>query len=609
MTIDTKRLNVAQMDFEEIKTNLKNFLRAQSNLQDYDYEGSAMGTLIDLLAYVTHYNAVNANLGLNETFLDTAQFRGSVVGHARQLGYTPRSATAAVAAVNLAISNFPSNTTATVPKGTRFRTVINGRSYDFVTDQEYMTTTGIFENVKIVQGTYKTVEYTYDVTTAEKFFIPDLDVDTSYMAVEVYDSETASSKRVFTRAKLITSINKDSRVYFLAENPDGLYEVSFGDGILGTALEDGNLIRITYLVTDNEAVNGASVFTIVDSIYNGTSPVVVQTVQRAIGGQVREAVDEIRRNAPLSFASQNRAVTADDYKAIILENFQNVETIAVWGGEDNDPPSYGNIYISIKPKNGDTLFAAERETVLNDVIRPKSIVSLTPILVDPEYTYISLEVFYKYDVSTTPLSKATLNAAVRTAIQTYDDTYLSKFDGVLRHSNLVRAIDTANNSILSSNARVYMKKRFTPELDLPQRVELQFSGPIYNDPDNQVIYKTTTFTYNGRQCTLRDVVGSDGVRRVQVVYGKGATLVVIADNVGTVDAARGKITLTDFTVSNFVGDYIEITVVPDSLDIAPLRNNLLVIDMADVAVDGEIDTIVAGQSPAGVNYKTVPRHA
>jgi len=608
MTIDTKRLNVAQMDFEEIKANLKTFLKSQDSLQDYDYEGSAIGSLVDLLAYVTHYNAVNANLGLNETFLDTAQFRGSVVGHARQLGYTPRSATASIAYINAAITNFAGNENVTIPKGTRFRSVINGRSYDFATDQEHNSMTGVFENIKIVQGSFKTVEYVYDVATSEKFLIPDVNVDTTYMTVEVFDSETASTKQTYTRAKIITSIAKDSRVYFLAENPDNRYEISFGDGILGRALQDGNLIKVTYLVTNNTEANGAAVFSLVDSVYNN-SPITIQTVERAFGGQDKESIDEIRRNAPLSFASQNRAVTADDYKAIILENFQNVETIAVWGGEDNDPPSYGNVFISIKPKDGETLFAADRDTVLNTIIRPKSVVSLTPILVDPEYTYISLEVFYKYDVSTTPLSKATLNSAVRAAIQNYDDTYLSKFDGVLRHSNIVRTIDRANQSILSSSARVYMKKRFTPELDVTQRVELQYSGPMYNDEDDQVIYKTTAFTYGGRQCTLRDVVGSNGVRRIQVVYGEGSNLVVIADDVGTIDTARGKITLVNFTVSNFVGDYIEITVVPDSLDIAPLRNNLLVIDMADVAVDGEIDTIVAGQSPAGVNYKTTPRHA
>jgi len=605
---DTKRLNVAQMDFEDIKANLKTFLRSQSTLQDYDYDGSAMGTLVDLLSYVTHYNAVNANLGLNETFLDTAQFRGSVVGHARQLGYTPRSATAAAAYVNIAINNFSGNVNVTIPKGAEFSSVINSKTYNFVTDREYNSTTGLFENVKLIQGFYKTVEYIYDVDTNEKFLIPDTNVDTTNLTVEVYDATTSTTKRTFSRAKLITSIAKDSTVYFLAENPDSRYEISFGDGILGVDLENGNLISATYLVTDSVEANGAGVFRGVSTIYQG-STITIQTVQRATGGQERESIETIRRNAPLSFASQNRAVTADDYRAIILENFQNVDTIAVWGGEDNDPPAYGKVYISIKPKDGDTLFAAEKETLLNNIIRPKSVVSLTPVLIDPQYTYISLEVFYKYDVSTTPLSKATLNTAVRTAISNYNSAYLSKFDGVLRHSNLVRYIDKADNSILSSNARVYMKKRFTLDLNVSQRVELKFSGPMYDDPENQVIYKTTSFTYANRQCTLRDVVGSDGVRRVQVVYGEGANLVVIADNVGTVDVPNGKIIIADFMVSNFVGDYIEITVIPNSLDIAPLRNNLLIIDMADVVVDGEIDTIVAGQSPAGVNYKTTSRHA
>jgi len=604
---DTRRLNVSDMDFESIKVNLKTFLKSQSTFQDYNFEGSAISSLIDMMAYVTHYNAVNANLGVNETFLDSAQFRGSVVGHARQLGYTPRSATAAVAYINITIAN-SGGSVMTIPKGTRFRSTINGQSYIFVTDEEYQTTGTVFSNVKIVQGEYKTVDYIFDTDTSEKFLINDVDVDTTTLEVNVYDSENATTFTTYTRAKLITSIQPDSRVYFIAENPDSKFEISFGDGILGAALEQGNVIRLTYVVCNKEEANDAAVFTYLDTI-EGQNPT-IETVNRALGGSDKETIEEIKRTAPLSYASQNRAVTAEDFKAILLENFQNIESIQVWGGEDNNPPSYGNVFISIKPKEGEALFSVDREFILNTIIKPKTMVSLTPILVDPIYTYIALEVFFKYNVSTTALTKTGLIAIIRSAISNYNDTYLSKFDGVLRHSTLSTAIDRSDKAILNSTVRVYMKKRFVPELSINQRIELQFSGDLYQaDNGESIIYKSTPFTYAGKQCTLRDSVNSAGVRRVQIIYGEGSNIIVQKDDAGTIDFANRKIILSDFFIDNYVGEYIEITCIPNSNDIAPLRNNLLDIDMNDVVVDGNIDTIVAGQSPAGVNYVTTPRHA
>lgn len=595
------------MDFESIKINLKTFLKSQSTLQDYNFEGSAISSLIDMMAYVTHYNAVNANLGVNETFLDSAQFRGSVVGHARQLGYTPRSATAAVAYINVTISNSNSSLV-TMPKGTRFRSTINGQSYIFVTNQEYQTTGTIFRNVKIVQGEYKTVDYIFDSNTSEKFLINDADIDTTTLEVNVYDSENATTFTTYTRAKLITSIKPDSRVYFIAENPDSKFEVSFGDNILGAALEQGNVIRLTYIVCDKAEPNDAAVFTSVLPIA-GQNPTIL-TVTRALGGSDKETIEQIKRTAPLSYASQNRAVTAEDFKAILLENFQNIDSIQVWGGEDNSPPSYGNVYISIKPKEGEALFSADREYILNTIIKPKTMLSLTPILIDPIYTYIALEVFFKYNVSTTALTKTSLITLIRSAISDYNDTYLSKFDGVLRYSTLLTAVDQSDKSILNSAVRVYMKKRFVPLLSVNQRVELQFSGDLYEiDRNDSVIYKSTPFTYAGRQCTLRDAINRADERRVQIVYGEGSNVIVLKDNAGIIDFANRKIILIDFFVDNYVGDYIEVTCIPNSNDIAPLRNNLLSIDMNDVVVDGSIDTIVAGQSSAGVNYTTTPRHS
>jgi len=295
---NTQRLNVSDIDFESIRENLKTYLQSQDALRDYDFEGSAITSIIDVLAYATHYNAVNANIGLNETFLDTAQFRGSVVGHARQLGYTPRSSVAPVAYLDVVV-NDPSSQSLTIPRGHRFKTTIDNTTYEFVTDQEYDTTDATFTNVKILQGRVRTAEFVYDVASNEKYTIPDVDVDTDTLRVEVYDSVNSSTFRVFTEATKLTSVTEESEIYFLSENPDGLFEITFGDDVIGRALENGNLIRIEYVVTNKTAANGASIFTSIDSV-QGNSNLSITTAQVARGGDEREDLDSIRYNAPLS---------------------------------------------------------------------------------------------------------------------------------------------------------------------------------------------------------------------------------------------------------------------------------------------------------------------
>lgn len=603
-----KQLKVSELDFENIKGNIKEFFKSQNTFQDYNFEGSALNSLVDVLAYITHYNAINANIGINETFLETAQSRGSVVGHARQLAYTPRSTTGASAIVNVVV-NDPNLQVLTLPKYHRFRTAVDGVSYIFVTTQSYTTVDGTFENVKITQGVVKTTEYIFDETSAERFIIPDKNVDTSTLTVNVRDSVGSSTVITYNRAKNVTTITGNSRIFFLNETFDGRYEVTFGDGVIGRALTNGNLIEITYVVSDGDETNGANFFTSIDSI-GGSTNVSVLTINQASGGLPRETNEEIKHRAPLTFASQNRAVTPDDYKAIILENFNNVKSLVVWGGEDNDPPQYGKAFISIRPAVGETLSTAERDFIVDQIIRPKAVVSVTPIFVDPIYTYVSLEVFYKYNQSETSLSLAQLNNKVRQSINTYNDNALGRFDGVLRYSSLLRSVDTADKSIINSFARVYMKKRFIPIVNQNVRYELEFSSPIYRtESQKSVIYKSTVFTYAGEQCTLQDYVNDRGERRVRVIRGSGVNQITIASDVGFVDAAAGKIVLTQFNPSAFIGPFIEITVIGDSNDVAPRRNNLVAIDMNDVVITGSSDTISTGSAAGGLNYELVSRHA
>ena len=599
-----KRLSVSEIDFEDIKSNLKAYLQGQDEFRDYDFEGSALATLVDVLAYATHYNAVNANLGINETFLDTAQFRGSVVGHARQLGYTPKSSSAPTAVVDITVNN-PSSQSLTLPKGFRLKTKIGNTTYNFVTDQEYSTSNGEFASVVVREGTVKTVEYLYDVRGNEKILIPDPDVDTSTLLVEVYDSPTSSTSEAYTLAKEITSITSDSSIYFLSENPDGLYELRFGDGVIGKALQNNNLVRIEYISTNKEDANGARVFTTSESV-EGNSNLTITTTQPARGGEDKERLNEIRFNAPLSFASQNRAVTPQDFEAVIRENFSNIDTIKAWGGEDNDPPVYGKVFISIKPQNSEILSNQEKDQILNEIVIPKSVVTVQPEIIDPQFTYINLDVFFKYDPTKTTESQGQIESTVRNGIVSYNENNLNSFSSVFRHSLLLSAVDDSSDAVINSTARVYVKKRFVPSLDRAQSYTLDFSANLYTSSKESIITRSSLFTVDGQTCRFKDKLQPNGTRIVQLVSGETVNEILVDSNAGRIEGS--KIVLDNFAPTNFQGGYIEVEAIPDSNDIPPTRNNILTIDPNDISVIGEVDTIVAGRNFSGINYTTTPRH-
>ena len=617
---DYRRLDVSEIDFDQIKENLKTFLQSQDQFQDYNYEGSALSALLDVMSYVTHYNAVNANMALNETFLDTAQLRPSVVSHAKLLGYTPRSAYAPVAYVNVKVNN-PTGMQGdddqwlpmTMEIGTQFSTLVDGKTYTFVNDETITTTTRdssnnyIFENVKLLQGRYTTIEYYYTVDANEEFVVHHEDVVTDTLQVDVYQSRASSSYETYSRFDNVVSVDSSSAVYFLEENHEGLYKLTFGDGVLGKQLENGNVIRIKYLITDKDAANNAGTFTLADDIM-GNSDATITTLQRAVGGSDREDIESIKFNAPLSFVSQNRAVTPDDYKAIILKNYANIDAISVWGGEDQDPPDYGKVFISIKPKDAEVLTESEKDIIIGQYLKPKNVVSITPYIVDPSYTYVYLEVFFKYNPNITDLSADALESVARESIRLYNDNELKRFDGVFRYSNILNQIDSAEVAILNTIVRVYMKKRFVPTLNVETKYEINFSSPFYKTSSDEQIVVSTAFTYNGKNCTLRDRLNTDGTRRIQVISGTGDNAQVVKDDIGYLEEATGKVVLEGFAPTAFVGDYIELTVSPNSNDLAPKRNELLNILVDDCEIVGEIDTMITGGTSAGVDYTTTARH-
>ena len=471
-------LKVTELDFFQIKENFKAYLKAQQDkgkFVDYDFDGSGMSVLLDILAYNTHYNAINANMAMNEVFLDSAERRNNVVSLAKMLSYIPRSRSSAYTTIDFDVNSpVGSPITLTLDRGTRFTTTINDKQYSFVnlesktiSPQDITTTDAItgltttvpdvyrFSGVTLYEGTLKTIQYTVDSFDDGHYFeIPDENVDITTLVVKVKQNSSSSKQEVYTLASDFTSVKSTTQAYFLQEGVDGKYEVYFGDGVVGKALEGGNVVVLEWLSTSAAEANGASIFVLADTI-EGNTDVTISVMSKSVGGADKEDVASIKFNAPLSYLSQNRCVTADDYRAMIINNYGDVETVTVWGGEENDPPQYGKAYICIKPKNSDCLDTVEKEYIISNILRTKNVVSIAPVIVDAEYTYLYLDVFFKYNPNLTDSSSSQLKTIVNDTITLYNDTELKKFDGVYRQCVVCNSMHSGtyimNNTNYCSN--------------------------------------------------------------------------------------------------------------------------------------------------------------
>ena len=621
-----RRIKSSELDFAQIKLNLVAHMKAtDSTFNDYNFEGSAMSTIIDVLAYVTHINSMNANFALNETFLDTSQLRTSVVSHAKLLGYTPRSVAPSTAVINMVMAkgtetpfwNHDGTNTPlplSMARGTKFSTTIDGVTYPmFASDTttiNYNTTDGwLFSNIKIEQGTLSSINYTYQNNTFESYVIPAINVNTAAIKVTVTDSTSTDASKVYTKNTNMVTLDGTSEVYFLEEGRDGYYEIKFGDNIIGRRPGNGNTITIEYAtIPSGDNVNGATVFTMTDSL-NGNTDETITLVTKATGGAKRETLQSIKFNAPLAHISQNRAVTPDDYKTIIKNEFADVEAVSVWGGEDNDVPDYGKVYISIKPLSAEVLTEAQKITIKTNILKPKNVVSITPVLVDPDYTYIDLEVFFKFNPNKATVTASGLSTSIRNTLVSYNNDVLKDFNGVYRDSNVGKLIDDTNVAIVSNITRVTMQKKIVPTLGEATKYELKFNQAL-TDLDATTgttgSYVTSnTFTFNSVDCKLKDFYDSSSdTRIIQIVNTSG---IVQLANVGDVNEEDGIVTLNSFAPTALPTGQttIDITVKPASSDVSPTRNELLTINTSTAKITGEVDTMATGGTTAGIDYKTV----
>ena len=608
-------LNVTELDFDDIKNNLKNFLKQQTEFNDYDFEGSGLNVLLDVLAYNTHYNALNAHYSLNEAFLDSAQIRGNVVTRAKLLGYTPRSVLSPRAKVDIVVD--VSSETGTIPtvleltRGTKLNTVVSGEEFQFVvleTQQASLVGNAFtFNDVSIAEGTVRELKYRVDNDIEnQKFQLNDKNADSSTLRVRVQSNAQSTSFDIYTKFETLRGVDSTSKVYFLQENANGFYEIFFGDGVTGFKPVNNNIVTIDYVITQGEESNGANVFTMVDSI-GGFSNITVTLDTAASGGNEKETMESIRFNAPLTFIAQNRAVTSDDYASIIKKEFSNIDSISTWGGEDNDPPDFGRVYISIKPLLADTLTEAEKTEIIGTILKGKNVVSITPEIVDPNFTHLELDVNFKYNPNLTDRSSVELSSVVRDTITDYNLNNLNKFDCVFRHSQLTRAIDNSDPSILNTIVRPRMFQNITPITTADNSFNLTFSSPFFQSGESsRFVLNSSGFLINGITHFFGDEPIAGSTKRRVFVYKvvNNINIITIAD-AGEIDLENGKITLRSFRPDTTAA--IKLTLLPDSLDLAPRRDQLNSIDNSFVIITPEIDTIATSGSAGSINYRTTSR--
>ena len=610
------RLDISELDFENIKGSLKRFLSNQNEFKDYDFEGSSMAILLDLLAYNTHYLAYNANFVANEMFMDTAQLRSSVASLAKLVGYTPNSARAPIADLKLVI-NDGTGATITIPAGTKFSSAIDGLTYTFVSiaDKTVQPVDGVYtcQSLEVYEGTYVSYNYTFDSSDIDqRFLIPSDRADSTTIKVAVQNSASDTTSNTYTKATSITELDGTSKVFFLQEAEDGQFEIYFGDGVIGKALDDGNIITISYVVTNKTEANGATTFSLSGSI-SGFNDVTLTVNSSAQGGGEPEALQSIKTNASSFYSAQDRAVTTEDYKTKVKQLYANTQSVSAWGGEDAETPFYGRVYISILPTSGSNLTDSTKDRIVKD-LKKYSVASVTPVIIDPETTDIVLTSTVKFDEKTTTKVGDTIKSNVITTITNYNANTLQSFDTMFRHSKLTGLIDDTDNSILSNITTVQLRKSFTPTIGSSTKYTINFANALYNphsghNTSSGGILSSTGFKIDGNTTDVffLDDDGNGNVRRYKM---DGSVRSYANSTQGTINYTTGLVEVNSLNVSNIenvrgaASTVIEVTVKPNSNDIVPIRNQVLDIDIANSSVTVEADTLVGGSANAGIGYTT-----
>ena len=570
-------IQLTDLDFNNIKSNFKTFLQSQNVLQDYNYDGSALSVLLDVLAYNTQYNAYYLNMVANEMFLDTALLRSSVVSQAKLLDYVPKSSIAPSATIQLVMSNV-TTPSLTLPKFTQFMSeAIDGVNYTFVTDDSQtvnvINNTATFDNVTIKQGLPVNLSFTVDSTNNPKYIfeIEDTNVDTTTLQVVVQNSGSNNSSEIYNPASNYLTLDNTSQVYFLQESLTGTYEIFFGDGILGKLLSDGNVVNVSYISTQGTTASGANNFVLMDTL-SGYSVSTINPITSSSQGGDKESIASIKFQAPKSYSAQGRAVTKNDYITAIQQNSlgYSFDAVNVWGGEENNPPVYGQAFICLKPAGAYTLTTSQKTRLISEVLKPISVLTVTPTIVDPDYTYIQLAIDVVYDSTQTTQTAAQIQAGVTAAIQNFATSTLNTFNSSFNSYELLTSIQNYDNSIVSSNYSVKLQKKFLPNLSSSQTYNFYYNTPLqkgvllsgvnsapdisYADPSN--LSNTIGGVY------IEEVPASTyGVDTLSVInpgfnYQLIPTVTILGDGTGaTAEATIVNGSITNISVTNAGNNY------------------------------------------------------
>ncbi len=577
-------LIVTDLDFDTIKQNLKTFLQQQSEFTDYDFEGSGLSILLDILAYNTHYQAYYLNMIANEAFMDTALLRDSVVSHAKTLGYLPYSRKAARATINFTVNTASSTAaTLTIPKGFRFLSEeIDGVSYGFVTLSELTATKAnndfTFLSLPIHEGQLVTYTYVHSESTNPKqvYTLPDTNIDTSSIAVTVQPYSQNTDSFVYALQTDSSNTTPQSEVFYLQEGRNEQYQIYFGNNVIGKKLPNGASIIIQYLVTNGENANKANNFvatdTLSDSLGNSQSDFIIDPVSAAAGGAERESVDEIKFSAPLQYTTQNRLVTTKDYESYIKKNYPAIESLSVWGGEDEVPRVYGKVFISLKPKDNYYISETEKQRIIDEIINPKAVISVSAEIRDPDYLYILLNNTVNYDSKKTTLTETQLSTQIRNVILNYKQSNLNKFNAIFSLSKAQDQVDNVdNNAIVGTETVIKLQKRVTPELNTSSNYTVIFGVPIKRGTltDRLTTSEFSVLDNTGvtRTAIIEEIPQSfTGISSIEIVnagygYTSVPTVTISGDGTGaTAEAIIEGGRITSIHLSNRGTDYTRATV-------------------------------------------------
>jgi hypothetical protein len=597
------RIKVSELDYLQIRENLKEFLKGQSQFTDYNFEGSALSIMLDVLAYNTHYNALYTNLAVNEMFLDSASKRSSVVSIANNFAYTPVSAkcSRAVLSVNV-VQPAATAQIKVIPKFSSFSATVSNVTYNFYTNTSYSAQLNNgeydFESVEVFEGIPQTFLFVC-TQELEKFVLPNTGIDTATIEVTIRTTSSDVIPKKYELADGVLELTETSEVYYIKELESGEYELSFGRNGLGMPIAPGNIISVSYIVPSRAVADGASLFIYTGPSLSGTTT--VSTLSTSAGGAEPESIDNIKYNVTRSFYSQNRAVTAEDYASLIKRLYPDLKSVTIWGGEYNNPPVYGKVFLSIRPNSKAFLSPTDKSYIKETLLKTRNIVSITPEIIDPTYIELEIESTVYYSKSKTTKSEDQIVTSVTNVIKNYRDVNLNEFNSAFRMSKLTSAIDASDSAIVSNITKFTAYVDVTPKYLTFGEYNINFENPVYQSPAGGSI-NTTGFFIDSTDTIY--YISDDGIGRLFLYSLIPLTQqkVIKNANIGSVNYQTGQIKVNGLYLTNLAQTNLYFMIKTSSYDVIPVRNQLIDIPNARITVSVVEDTLSRGLTPSNSKY-------